>query len=53
MSQLGEGVIGVCKAIIKIEELDYGFSSSAIGTLICTVLIIVSLLLSVLGQKLI
>ncbi|KAH7379975.1 bacterial low temperature requirement A protein-domain-containing protein [Cadophora sp. MPI-SDFR-AT-0126] len=37
---LGEGVIGVCKSIVKIEKYDNTFSSAAIGGITCSVLII-------------
>ncbi|KAL1963317.1 hypothetical protein VTN77DRAFT_8438 [Rasamsonia byssochlamydoides] len=37
---LGEGIIGLCKTITKIETLDFGFSPAAIGSVISAVLII-------------
>jgi len=37
---LGEGVIGVCKSIVKIEKYDNTFSAAAIGGITCSVLII-------------
>lgn len=37
---LGEGVIGLTKSITKIENLDFNFSASTIGTLISALLVI-------------
>lgn len=39
--QLGEGIIGLCKTITKIETLDFTFTPAAIGGVISGTLIMV------------
>lgn len=51
LKQLGEGIIGLTKIIVKIETFDLKFTAADIGALISAVLIIVEASTPVLGKN--